>query len=139
MTQEIHTAYKLVRVDRDAYASISFSEGDAAYVRYQPGQWVRAPAGMRKLGYDLCVFQHRNYVRDFVTGSEPPPDWEVWRCEAQGLSTPRVPSLGERLPTTIVRAVPIGAWPMGTLFAHAVRLVERIPWDHELLRREVLS
>jgi hypothetical protein len=135
---KLYAVYKIVRVDGDAYGSISFSEGDAAYVRYEPGQWAHAPEVMRRLGYDLCVFPHLNYVRHFIdsfhgfAGSGLPRSWALWRCDAQDVHVPRVPHLDEwsaKTIPTIVRAVPIGAWPMGTLFARAVRLVERVPWD----------
>jgi hypothetical protein len=127
MNGKLWTVYKIVRVDGDAYASISFSEGDPLHVRYCPGQWSYAPEEMSRAGYNLCVFTALSYALDFIAGCELPPGCEVWRCEAQDLRVPRVPSLGEPCATTILRALPVGAWPMGTVFARAVRLVERMP------------
>jgi hypothetical protein len=140
----IRAVYKIVRVDGDAYASISFSEGDAAYVRYEPGQWARAPEAMRRLGYDLCVFRDLTYVATF-RGPVRRAEMEVWRCDAQDVWEPTLPSLDVRSVDMYVRAaldgrpldietLPYGAWPPGTLFARAVRLVKQVPWDHELLR-----
>lgn len=141
MNRRIYTVYKIVRVDGDAYASISFCEGDLPYVRYRPGKWAYAPEPMRKLGYDLCVFRHEYDACAFAAHpGGAPPDWQLWRCDARGVRQPLMFSLGQEYLLAFIEAVldgdpmdietfPRGYWPPGTLFARAVRLVERVPWD----------
>jgi hypothetical protein len=87
------------------------------------------------------VFRDLTCVRSYVAGPVGRlPDWELWRCKARGVRQPLVFSLGEEFVTAFVRAaldgpaldiesIPYGAWPRGTLFARAVRLVERVPWE----------
>jgi hypothetical protein len=151
MNRKLYVVYKIVRVDGDGYASIAWREGDLPYVRYVPGQWTYTPEVMAGFGFYLCTFESLNAAHYYLGAYEPPHDWELWRCDARGVRVPRVPRLDEErvneaVATTLdgqpldpVRLrIPFGTWPPGTLFARAVRLVERIPWDHELLRQEVL-
>jgi hypothetical protein len=142
----IRVVYKIVRVDSDGYASISWREGDLPYVRYRPGEWTYTPEVMTRLGYHLCAFITLTALHKYICPYDPPRDWEVWRCDARGVSEPRVPHLDEErvhdaVATTldgrpldiIGLRIPHGAWPPGTLFALAVRLISRVPWDHPYL------
>jgi hypothetical protein len=146
MNRKCYTVFKIVRAYGGALWSISFGPSDVCCVQYVPGQWVQAPEIMRRLGYDLCVFRDLTYVRSFVGSPRSRlRDWEVWRCDARGVRQPLLFSLGEEFVTVFIKslldghaldieAIPYGSWPHGTLFARSVRLVEPIPWDHELLR-----
>jgi hypothetical protein len=141
------TVYKVVRATGDGYyTSVSFHEGDVAYVRYRPGRWAYAPAPLRKLGYHLTVFPDLTSIQKWLGHPRwnPPRDWQVWRCDARGVHEPRLLSFWEEDVTAWVQAVqavlrgdPVrigeissGRWVPGTLFARAVRLVERVPWDN---------
>jgi hypothetical protein len=85
----IRVVYKIVRVEGDGYGSISWREGDYPYVRYRPGQWTYAPEMMARLGYHLCAFVTLTALHKYICPYGPPRDWEVWRCDARGVSEPR--------------------------------------------------
>jgi hypothetical protein len=139
MRQRLKTVYKIVRTDTggSALASISFMFSEPACTRYTPQKWVRAPKVMRKRGYDLCVFDSLESVHDFINWDQyhPPCSWQVWKCDAIGVRKP----VANRLFTDYVTSFVLGelgaeeirfhAWPTGTLFATAVRLIEPVPWD----------
>jgi len=147
MNRKLHTVYKIVRTEGGAFWSMSFGRSDVCLVQYVPGQWVQAPELMRRLGYDLCVFRDLTDVCSFIARIcwRPPSDWQLWRCHARGVHEPRVVYLRVDCVTHYVQSaldgcppdidtIAYGNWPPGTLFARAVRLIDPVPWDHELLR-----
>jgi hypothetical protein len=144
--QIITTMYKIVRVDGDAYASISFSEGDVPYVRYRPGRWSYTPKELRRHGYHLCVFWDFCYITRYLwyPGWKPPSDWQVWQCDARGVHEPGVFHIDEdyvleyfhrvlnKQEPYFHRIPHSRRWPGGTMFARSVRLVKPVPWEEVL-------
>lgn len=104
-----------------------------AMVTYQEGVYIEAPAHLANMGYHLCVFRSLKQARLFIF--DTPISSAIYAAHVQGV----IKVLPPRLRVTYISqntkiSIRDGLddlepnWPIGTVMAKKVKLLERVSW-----------
>lgn len=116
--------YKVVHRYKTNILTSYAAEGQSE-VKYEPGEFAKAPEWLAEKGYHLLVFDHLDAALDFS------PKAEVWRAEAEEEM---------ELPKRLTFASLFGGfiktyednWPKGTHMYKRVKLLEKVHDRHSL-------
>ena len=100
-------------------------------IRYIPGKWVKACDYFATRGYHLLVFNHLGKAESFYVVNHLTNSCEIWSCAIKDkVNLPKICHIYS-LSLGLLRIRPCGLWPIATVMAKEVKLIERIHPNEE--------